>query len=388
MDVTTAVMLIAAAAVGAAIGWLAHAYRSGAELARARAELSAIRQHQEVVAQALGTASEDAARRQSGAIGAQVAGIVGPLRETLDRMSQELARTERNRAAAYAGLTEQVSHMNATSRQLGSQTQQLASALRTPQLRGRWGELHLERVVELAGLSRHCDFSTQVDRSTEQTGDIRPDLVVHLPGDRHIVVDAKAPLQAYLEATTGDDGPRRDDTMREHARQVRSHIQKLSAKKYWAAFDAAPEFVVLFLPADPILEAACRADDDLLDYALRHNVIVATPTSLVGLLRAAALGWRQESLARDAQRIHELGRELYRRIGTVDRHLDKLGTALTRSVDAFNATVGAMETRVGVTARRLAELDAFAGTENGQDSPSEITHRPREIRNDNISALP
>lgn len=387
MDVTTAVMLVAAAVVGGAIGWLMHAYRSGAELARARAELAAIQQHQNVVAQALGSASEDAARRQSGAIGAQVAGIVGPLRETLDRMSQELARTERNRAAAYAGLTEQVSHMNATSRQLGSQTEQLASALRTPQLRGRWGELHLERVIELAGLSRHCDFSTQVDRSTEQTGDIRPDLVVHLPGDRHIVVDAKAPLQAYLDAID-DVGPRRDDAMRDHARQVRSHVQKLSAKKYWEAFDAAPEFVVLFLPADPILEAACRADDDLLDYALRHNVIVATPTSLVGLLRAVALGWRQESLARDAQRIHELGRELYRRIGTVDRHLDKLGTALTRSVDAFNATVGAMETRVTVTARRLSELDAFAGTETGQVSPSEITHRPREIRNNNISALP
>lgn len=386
MNPTTALMLVAAVVVGAAIGWLAHAHRMSTELARSRAELDAMRGQHELVAQALGTASEDAARRQSGAIGAQVAGIVGPLRETLDRMSVELARTERNRAAAYAGLTEQVSHMNVTSHQLGAQTQQLASALRTPQLRGRWGELHLERVVELAGLSRHCDFSTQVDRSTEQTGDVRPDLVVNLPGERHIVVDAKAPLQAYLEATTGD--ARREDGMREHARQVRSHIQKLSAKKYWEAFDGAPEFVVMFLPADPILEGACRADDGLLDYALRQNVIIATPTSLVGLLRAVALGWRQESLARDAQRIHELGRELYRRIGTVDRHLDKLGGALTRSVEAFNATVGAMETRVGVTARRLAELDAFAGIDDGHEPPDEINHRPREVRINNISALP
>ncbi|GAB2656624.1 DNA recombination protein RmuC [Gordonia jinhuaensis] len=367
-----AVLLLAVGlAAGVAIGWLIRAGRDAASVAGARAELAAVRESHELLLTSVAAASEDAARRQSGAIGTQVSQIVGPLRETLDALGDQLHRTELDRRSAYTGLTEQVGEMRLASARLGTQTHRLASALRTPHVRGRWGEMHLRRVVELSGLTEHCDFDLQTSGSSEHSGGVRPDMVVHLTGGRSVIVDAKVPLTSYLEAVEYEgDGTPQDSLLREHARALRAHVTALSAKKYWAAFDPSPELVVLFIPADPILEAALRYDSDLLEYAFARNVVVATPTSLVALLRTVAVTWRHDALTRDAATILALGRELHHRIGTVCGHLDKLGTSLNRSVDSFNSAIGAMESRVAVTARKLGEMESLAG--GTDDAPPEL----------------
>lgn len=271
-------------------------------------------------------------------------------------LARQVEHVERNRVHAYAGLTEQVEGMHRASQLLSTQTQQLVTALRAPQVRGRWGEIQLERVVELAGMVRHCDFDTQVTRDG-----VRPDLLVYLAGGKQIVVDAKVPFAAYLDAAQEEDVARRDQHLVRHARQVRTHVDQLSAKAYWESFDPTPEFVVLFVPGDPFLDAALAADSDLLEYAFARNVILATPTTLVALLRTIAHTWRQEALSKEAATIHQLGRELYQRIGVVGGHLDRLGSQLGKAVDSFNLTVASMESRVGVTARKLSELEIFDG---------------------------
>lgn len=360
MHTSIMVAVLVGAVVGLVIGWLAHASRSAATVARARAELDAIRSAQDLATRSLSTASEDAARRQSSAIGAQVAHIVDPLRSVLGQLSEELRRTEHHRAGAYAGLTEQVRGMHAVSTALTEQTRALTNALHTPQVRGRWGELQLERVVELAGMTRHCDFATQVSMPTD-SGTIRPDLVVRLAGGRRIVVDAKVPLQAYLAAIEADDPATADRLFADHARALRTHIGQLSSKAYWSAFENTPEMVVLFVPSDPVLEAAMRADPELIELGFTKNVVLTTPSTLVALLRTVALGWRHDAMARDAATIQQLGTELHHRLGSVLGHLDRVGGSLRRAVESFNSAVGVVDTRVGVTARKLAELDALDG---------------------------
>ncbi|MGU3293699.1 DNA recombination protein RmuC [Williamsia sp. M5A3_1d] len=352
MSVSTVVAAVIGIAIGFAAGWWVYAARS-----------AAIRESHALLTQALAAASEDAARRQSGAIGTQVASIVEPLHDTLGRLADELARTERSRISSFAGLSEQVSGMRSASAQLGSYTQRLANALHTPQLRGRWGEMHLQKVVEASGMTRYCDFSPQF---TTESG-LRPDLVVHLPSDRDIVVDAKVPLQAYLDAVATDDVSRERRLLTDHAGALRAHVTALAGKQYWRAVARTPEMVVLFVPGDPILEAACRMDPDLVEYAFGRNVVIATPSSLIALLKTVALTWRDDAMARDAEQIHALGRELYHRLGTLTGHLDRLGGSIGKAVESFNATVGAMESRVLVTARKLGELDAFYGA--ADDAP-------------------
>ncbi|HCS59612.1 MAG TPA: DNA recombination protein RmuC [Gordonia polyisoprenivorans] len=344
--------------LGVAIGWLACTSRSAGAVAAARAETAALRSSQDLVGRSLAAASEDAARRQSNAIGAELSHIVDPLHTLVGQMADELRRVERDRTSAYAGLSEQVRGMQMMSTRLSDQTRALTNALHTPHLRGRWGEVQLERVVELAGMTRHCDFSTQVSASSE-AGSVRPDMVVHLAGGRDIVVDAKVPLQAYLQAADCEDPQMRRDLLSDHARAVRAHITALSAKSYWSAFDDTPEMVVLFLPADAVLEWAVRADPTLIEFGITKNVVLTTPSSLVSLLRTVALGWRHDAMARDAAVIHELGVELHHRLDSVLGHLDRVGTSLRRAVDAYNSTVGALDSRVGVTARRLASLEAL-----------------------------
>ncbi|MEE2034246.1 DNA recombination protein RmuC [Rhodococcus chondri] len=356
MTVLTALGLLIALGLGAVLGWLLHAARSGDRAARAEAQLAALRDNEAQLRQSLSAVSEDAARRQSGAIGDQVSRLVGPLQESVGALARQVEQVERSRVHAYAGLTEQVEGMHRASQLLSTQTQQLVTALRAPQVRGRWGEIQLERVVELAGMVRHCDFDTQV--SSEG---VRPDLLVYLAGGKQIVVDAKVPFAAYLDAAQEEDPPRREHHLGRHARQLRTHIDQLSAKAYWESFDPTPEFVVLFVPGDPFLDAALGAEPSLLEYAFARNVILATPTTLVALLRTIAHTWRQEALSRDAATIHRLGRELYQRLGTVGGHLDRLGSQLGKAVDSFNLTVSSMETRVGVTARKLSELEIFDG---------------------------
>ncbi len=363
MDVSTVVALAIGLAVGFGAGWWVYAMRT-----------TAIRESHALLSQALASASEDAARRQSGAIGSQVAHIVGPLHETLDRLSDELRRVERGRISSFAGLSEQVTGMRAASAQLGAHTQRLANALHTPQLRGRWGEMHLQKVVEAAGLSKYCDFTEQ---QTTASG-ARPDLVVHLPAERDIVIDAKVPLQAYLEAVATDDTVAERRFLADHARAVRAHVTALSGKEILPLPSPSPELVVLFIPSDQMLEAACRVDLDLVEYAFGRNVVLATPSSLVALLRTVALSWRQDAMARDAEQIHALGRELYHRLATMTTHLDRLGGSIGRAVESFNATVGAMESRVMVTARKLGDLDAFYGS--GDDAPSTVEPIDSDVR--------
>ncbi|KZM71360.1 DNA recombination protein RmuC [Nocardia terpenica] len=345
-----ALLLVFAAGVG--LGWLGHAARAGQRAAVAEARLGALRDNEQVLRQSLSAASEDAARRNSQAIG----GLVEPLREAVGALNQHIRQVEHNRINAYSGLREQVAGMQRMSHQLSTQTSQLVSALRAPQVRGRWGEIQLERVVELAGMSRHCDFDTQVSRSGPDGG-VRPDLVVRLAGGRQIVVDAKVPLTAYLDATAEEDPRLRGDHLTRHAKHLRAHIDQLADKAYWTAFDPSPEFVVLFVPGDPFLDAALNADSGLLEYGFARNVILATPTTLIALLRTVAYGWRQEALSREVATIQQLGRELYARLGATGRHLDRLGGQLGKAVDAFNHTVATMESRVLVTARRLHELE-------------------------------
>ncbi|MBF6060773.1 DNA recombination protein RmuC [Nocardia terpenica] len=345
-----ALLLVFAAGVG--LGWLGHGARAGQRAAVAEARLGALRDNEQVLRQSLSAASEDAARRNSQAIG----GLVEPLREAVGALNQHIRQVEHNRINAYSGLREQVAGMQRMSHQLSTQTSQLVSALRAPQVRGRWGEIQLERVVELAGMSRHCDFDTQVSRSGPDGG-VRPDLVVRLAGGRQIVVDAKVPLTAYLDATAEEDPRLRGDHLTRHAKHLRAHIDQLADKAYWTAFDPSPEFVVLFVPGDPFLDAALNADSGLLEYGFARNVILATPTTLIALLRTVAYGWRQEALSREVATIQQLARELYARLGATGRHLDRLGGQLGKAVDAFNHTVATMESRVLVTARRLHELE-------------------------------
>ncbi|GAB91691.1 DNA recombination protein RmuC [Gordonia rhizosphera] len=375
MQTSVIVAVLAGIVIGLIVGWLAHASRSAAALAAAHAELDAVRGAHELAARSLSSASEDAARRQSSAIGSQIAHIVDPLRAVLSQLSEELRRTEHHRINAYAGLTEQVRSMHTASAELTNQTRQLATALHTPHIRGRWGELQLERVVELSGMTRHCDFTTQVS-AQGSAGAVRPDLVVHLAGGRDIVVDAKVPLQAYLSAIEAEDPDVAARGFADHARAVRGHIGHLSSKAYWSAFDNTPEMVVLFVPSDPVLEAAVRVDPDLIEFGFAKNVVLTTPSTLIALLRTVALGWRHDAMARDAAVIHQLGTELHHRLGGVLGHLDRLGGSLRRAVESFNSTVGAVDTRLGVTARKLADLEAIHGEpEHTSVSPIDITVR-------------
>ncbi|MFI9410812.1 DNA recombination protein RmuC [Nocardia gamkensis] len=373
----TAPMLVALTLVFAAgfgLGWLGHAARAGQRAAAAEARLAVAADNERLLRQSLTAANEDAARRHSHAVGS----MVEPLRAAVGALNEHIQQVERQRLTAYSGLREQVANMQRTSHLLTGQTGQLVAALRAPQVRGRWGEIQLERVVELAGMTRHCDFDTQVTRTGRDEGDrtVRPDLVVRLSGGRHIVVDAKVPFAAYLDACGTDDPDVRAELLTRHAKHLRAHVDQLSDKAYWAAFDPAPEFVVLFVPGDPFLDAALTTDSELLEYAFGRNVILATPTTLIALLRTIAFGWRQEALSRDMATVQRLGRELYHRLGMTGKHLDRLGTQLGRAVEAFNYTVASVESRVMVTARKLHDLEM---AEQEVPAIGRVDSRPRAV---------
>jgi DNA recombination protein RmuC len=312
----------------------------------------------------------DAAVRDK-AIGA----LLDPMSAALQRVEGQLRDVEKERQSAYVGLREQVDAMRSSSEQLQYETKSLVNALRAPQVRGRWGELQLERVVQLAGMVEHCDFSTQVTAAGAE-GAIRPDMVVHLAGGKSIVVDAKVPFAAYLQAVESRDPDTHADRLAAHARQLRAHVDTLAGKAYWAAFEPSPEFVVLFVPGDPFLEAALQADPALLEHAFGRNVVIATPTTLIALLRTVAYGWRQEALARNAAAVHQLGKELHARLATMGTHVAKLGRSLDSAVDSYNKTVSSLEARVLVTARRLTELKV---ADDELDTPAQVDRSPRRV---------
>lgn len=339
--------------------------RRDAELKQAFQSLSAdalARNNESFVALAEGRIKQATAQLSAQADGeataraTAVGRLLDPMAATLARVEGQLRSVEKERESAYAGLREQVGAMRSSSEQLRSETKQLVNALRAPQVRGRWGELQLERIVQLAGMVEHCDFSTQVTGSG-QDGGVRPDLVVRLAGEKNVVVDAKVPFAAYLEAVESADPEVHAERLDAHARQLRRHVDALAARSYWEAFDPSPEFVVLFVPGDPFLEAALRADPALLEHAFAHNVVVATPTTLIALLRTVAYTWRQEALARNAAQVHQLGRELHSRLATMGGHVAKLGRSLDSAVAGYNQAVSSLESRVLVTARRLTELE-------------------------------
>ena len=288
-----------------------------------------------------------------------VENLVRPLSESLEQVRVQLTEVEKTRVGAYAELREQVQSMNRTSDQLRVETAQLVTALRAPQARGRWGEMQLRRVVESAGMVEHCDFAEQANVTTED-GMLRPDMVVRLAGGKNVVVDAKVAFSGYLEAMEARDEAIRDARLKAHARQLRNHIDKLSAKTYWQRFTPTPEFVICFVPADTFLDAALREDPSLLEHAFQHDVVLATPSTLVALLRTIAYGWRQHSLATNAEEVLQVGRELYRRLATMGAHIDKLGRSLGSAVTAYNDTVGSLERRVLSTARQMNDLGVVA----------------------------
>jgi DNA recombination protein RmuC len=334
-----------------------------------------------VVGVVLGLLIGRGSRRSPGTAGsvADVAALLGPASDALLRVEQRLQETERDRVGAYAGLREQVAALHRTSAELGSQTRSLVGALRAPQVRGRWGEVQLQRVVELAGMVEHCDFDTQVTASASGVDGsaVRPDMIIRLSGGRQIPVDAKVPFAAWLEALDCTDERRRGALLAAHARALRGHVDALSAKAYWRHFQPAPEFVVLFVPGEPLLDAALAMDPGLADHAFGRSVVIATPTSLIALLRTIAFTWRQERLSASAAEVHALGRELHGRLGTLAGHLSSVGAGLERAVQSYNQTVRSMESRVLVTARRFSDLGVTGEQLRGPEPVDTVPRRPQ-----------
>jgi DNA recombination protein RmuC len=308
-----------------------------------------------------------------------IAQLLEPLSETLARYERGLQQIEVERQGAYAGLNEKVAQLSLGHEQLQKETRNLVTALRSPQTRGRWGEIQLRRVVEMAGMVEHCDFDEQVSSTTEGVR-LRPDMIVHMPGDRQMVVDAKVPLDAFLKLIDANDDEERATFQAAHARQLRTHVDQLAKKEYWKQFAHSPDQVVAFIPGDQLLSAAYEFDPTLQEHAMANGVFLTTPTMLIALLRSVAFGWRQETLAENAREVQKLGAEMYDRLRTMSTHLQRLQRSLTSSVSAYNDAVGSLESRVLVSARRFPELGVVGSEADQIAELAPIAASPRHLQ--------
>ncbi len=362
-------LLVVAVLVGLLLGWVLANGRSRVALARAEAERDVL--------------SERLDRRESDdESSTELAAALGPVTSSMARLERHVGELERERVEQYGRLGAQLTQVTRSGDALRDQTAALAGALRSPNVRGAWGEVQLKRVVEHAGMLERVDFDLQARGTNHQGADVRPDAVVHLPGGKNVVIDAKAPLAAFLAASaapgSGDaaaHAERVEAAARQHAAALRGHVDALAAKEYWTAFEPSPEIVVCFVPGESFLAAACEADPALLEHAMGRRVVLATPTTLLALLRTVAITWQQAALADGARELFDLGRELYARLGTLGEHTGKLGRTLGRAVTDYNAMVGALETRVLVSARRMSQL-GLSDTAIAAAPPLEQLPRP------------
>ena len=383
------VVALAALVIGGLLGYLIARVRAGVRIEQLRVELEAARVRLDsekesearlrsafdsLAGQTLRANSEMFLRMAREALGRDqivaqnslkeretaIAQLVEPLRTALEKTEAQVQALERERRDAFTTLRTQIETLTEGQSLLQRETRNLVTALRRPEVRGRWGELTLRRLVELAGMSEHCDFTEQLQVIGDEGGALRPDLVVHMPDARDLVVDVKTPLDAYLEALEATTEEARQIQLKRHAQHVETRVRQLASKNYWAQFERSPEFAVLFLPGDQFLSAALAERPDLLETALKQNIIIATPSTLIALLKTVAYGWRQSSVAQNAAIIRELGQELYRRLGNFTGHLGRAGARLGAAVEAYNAAVGSLERQVLPQARRFTDLGVTA----------------------------
>ena len=319
-------------------------------------------------------AHQERAKRELGDREQAVENLVKPIKDALQQSQAQIAALEKSRSEAYGGIKSQLETMQINQKSLTQETHNLVNALRRPEVRGRWGEITLRRLVELAGMVEHCDFQEQVHTTSDEKT-IRPDMIVRMPDQRELVVDVKTPLDAYLEAIEATDDAQHKLALERHTRNVRDHIRKLASKTYWEQFSKSPEFVILFIPGDQFLSAALNEDPDLIEYALSQQIILATPTSFVALLKAVAYGWRQLALADNAEEIRRLAEDLYGRLTTFAGHMNKVGKQLASSVENYNRAVGSLERKVLPGARKFVELGIRPKKEIEQVEPLESLPR-------------
>ena len=312
--------------------------------------------------------------------------LLKPVRETLDKVQTQLASVDKEREGSFRAVAEQLKSLVSTQEQLRQTTEGLSRSLRSPNVRGRWGEIQLKRIVELAGMLEQCDFVEKESATSEDGARQTPDLIVKLPGNTNIVVDSKVPIDAYLDAVAAKDEDRRHAALALHARQVRDHVRALGSKEYWKAFQPAPEFVVMFLPLEPLLSAAFEHDGLLLEQAASLRVIPATPMTLLALLKAVAYGWKQQQVARNAEEIQQLGRELYERLATMVGHLESVGTNLKNAADSYDRFIGSLEQKVLPGARRFKELGVSSTKD--LEVPEPLNLFVRQVRKEELTESP